>query len=174
MEVEEESVLTRSRYGTIGIDFNKGFLAIAETNERGHLISNHKISYRYRSGNKTRSDLEQVIHTVMRRALTTGKDIIIEDLSFAKKKAGLTKAGKKTKGARYNEMLNSLAYRTYTNLAENITFRNRVRLAKINPYNTSKIAAQKFCGPMKLNVHMGAAYVIARRGQGFQDALHIN
>lgn len=35
----------------------------------------------------------------------------------------------------------------------------------------SWIAKEKYCRPMKLNIHMGASYVIARRGQGFVDTV---
>lgn len=40
---------------------------------------------------------------------------------------------------------------------------NGVDLSLVNPYNTSKIANNKYCYDMKLNIHSGASYVIARR-----------
>ena len=46
-----------------------------------------------------------------------------------------------------------------------VCYRNNVGLIKVSPVNTSKIAEQKYCERMKLNVHKGASYVIARRGQ---------
>ena len=50
--------LTRNTYGTIGIDFNKGFVAISQINKYGHLIKTDKMTYRFRNGNKTKNDLQ--------------------------------------------------------------------------------------------------------------------
>ena len=66
-------------------------------------------------------------------------------------------------------MLHSLAYRKFATILEQITFRNKVWLRKVNPAWTSWIAEHKYCPLMKLNIHTGASYVIARRGQGFKE-----
>ena len=34
----KDSILTRKTYGVIGVDFNKGFLAVSQTNKYGHLV----------------------------------------------------------------------------------------------------------------------------------------
>ena len=68
-------------------------------------------------------------------------------------------------------MLHSLAYSTFMQLVENLAFRNLVYVKKVNPAWTSWIAKEKYCRPMKLNIHMVASYVIARRGQGFVDTV---
>ena len=41
----------------------------------------------------------------------------------------------------------------------------------MNPAWTSWIAENKFCDKMKLNVHTGAAFVIARRGMNIKDVV---
>lgn len=68
-----------------------------------------------------------------------------------------------------NNMLHSLAYRKFTNIIENVCYRNCIWLRKVNPAWTSWIAQQKYCPKMKLNIHTGASFVIARRGQGYTD-----
>ena len=60
-------------------------------------------------------------------------------------------------------------YSRYAKILENITFNKRIELIKVNPAYTSRIAEQKFCNKMKLNIHDGAAYVIARKGMGIKD-----
>lgn len=67
-------------------------------------------------------------------------------------------------------MLHSLAYREFSDAIESVTYRNRVGLIKVNPAWTSWLAGKIYCSPMKLNIHTGASYVIARRGQGYKDA----
>ena len=164
-EIGVDEFITRSDYGTIGLDFNKGFVTLAETNRYGHLVRIQTLSYRFKSGNKTTTDLQGVANYVTKLSRQTGKDVCIEDLDFKTKKSKTeSKQSKK-----YNEMLHSLAYRAFSDIVESITYRNRVNLTKVNPAWTSWLARQKYCPDMKLNVHVGASYVIARRGQGYKD-----
>ena len=43
----------------------------------------------------------------------------------------------------------------------------------VSPRNTSKIGKQKYSFKKKLNTHQAASYVIARKGQGFNDRLAV-
>ena len=160
-------IITRSSYGTIGLDFNKGFVTLSETNQYGHLVKTQLMSYRFKSGNKTKSDLQDVANHVVKLALRTGKDVCIENLDFR-----VTKSKAEAKiGKKYNEMLHSLAYREFSDAIESVAYRNRVGLHKVNPAWTSWLAERIYCKPMKLNIHTGASYVIARSGQGCKDAV---
>lgn len=167
VQLDSEDFLTRSTYGTIGLDFNKGFITLSETNQYGHLVQTQFLPYRFKSGNKTRTDLQQVISKVVNLSVSTGKDLCIENLNFNQTKAKTeTKQSKK-----YNAMLHSLAYSQFIDLVETIAYRNKVFIRKVNPAWTSWIAKQKYCPQMKLNVHVGASFVIARRGQGYKDTV---
>lgn len=66
-------------------------------------------------------------------------------------------------------MLHSLAYLKFTNIMENVCYRNCIWLRKVNPAWTSWIAKQKYCPKMKLNIHTGISFVITRRGQSYTD-----
>ena len=162
--------LTRNTYGTIGIDFNKGFVTISQTNKYGHLIGTDKMTYRFGSGNKTENDLLLIINKLTKLAINTGKDLVIEDLNFLKTKSKATK-GKSKKDKKYNKMLHGLAYRMFLNRTEQICNRKNVGLIKVNPAWTSWIAQNKFCEKMKLNIHIGASFVIARRGMNIKDVV---
>ena len=162
--------LTNNVQGTIGIDFNEGFVAISQTNKYGHLVSIDKMTYRFGSGNKTKNDLLLIINKLMELALKTGKDIVAEDLNFLKTKSKTIK-GESKKGKKYNKMLHRLAYRMFLDRTEQICNKRNVGLIKVNPAWTSWIAKNKFCDKMKLNVHTGAAFVIARRGMNIKDVV---
>lgn len=159
--------VTRSNLGVVGVDFNKGFVSVSETDKYGNLINTFNIEYRYSKGNQTTNDFQYIATRLKNYCLNTGKDLVIEKLDFKKKKDALiSKRGKK-----YNEMLLSLAY---SKLDSIITFKcakNRIFLHKVNPAWTSWIAKQKYCPKMKLNIHSGAAYVIARRGMLLKDKI---
>ncbi len=167
VQLDSDDFLTRSTYGTIGLDFNKGFITLSETNQHGHLVQTQVTPYRFKSGNKTKTDLQQIVSKVVNLSVSIGKDLCIENLNFNSKKAQTeTKQGKK-----YNEMIHSLAYSQFVDLVESIAYRNRVFIRKVNPAWTSWIAKQKYCPTMKLNIHVGASFVIARRGQGYKDTV---
>lgn len=160
-EIPIPEVITRPTHGVIGLDFNKGFITFSETNKYGHLVNHGIEHYRFKKGNATQSDLERIAVDIGKLAKELGKDIVIENLDFREKKSKtISKKGKK-----YNEMLHSLAYKTFTSIMESMTYRNGINLIKINPAWTSWIAKDRYCEPMKLNVHTGASYVIARKGQ---------
>lgn len=162
---DESSFVTRSSNGVIGLDFNKGFVTLTETNQFGHMVDKDLIRYRFKKGNATQTDLECIVNKVKERALATGKDVVIENLNFKDTKAKMISK----EGQKYNDMLHSLAYRKFVDIMENICYRNCIWLRKVNPTWTSWIAKQKYCPKMKLNIHTGASFVIARRGQGYTD-----
>lgn len=164
---DKSSFVTRSSNGVIGLDFNKGFVTLTETNQFGHMIDTGLIRYRFKQGAATQTDLETVATLVKERALATGKDIVIENLNFKATKAKIVSK----KGKKYNNMLHSLAYRKFVAIIESVCYRNYIWLRKVNPAWTSWIAKQKYCSNMKLNIHIGASFVIARRGQGYTDAV---
>ena len=164
-----EAIRTRREYGAVGIDFNKGMLAIAETDQAGNLKNVFQRKFPFGKGGKTKVQLSEILSNVCRYTIDKGKDIVIEDLkNFKKKKTRIGKANTE-QSKEYNDMLHKLPYSIYSQLIENMCFKRRISLIKISPYNTSKIAGQKFCKRMSLNIHSGAAYVIARRGMRIKD-----
>ena len=163
IQVESEEFKTRSTYGTIGLDFNKGFVTLSETNQYGHLVQTQLLPYRFKSGHKTTTDLQKIAKRVITLALETGKDICIENLDFKRTKAKTQRRQNK----KYNEMLHSLAYKQFADSIEQCGYRHLVYTKRVNPAWTSWLAKRNYCPAMKLNIHIGASYVIARRGQGY-------
>ena len=165
---ESSAIVTRKEYGVIGIDFNKGFVNVCETDEKGNIVSIEKMKYPFGKVGVTKAELADVISKVSKKAVETGKSIVAEDLSFERTKRKAKKAVTPTEKERMRT-LHSLPYSRYAQILENITFNRRIELIKVNPAYTSRTAEQKFCDRMKLNIHNGAAYVIARKGMGIKD-----
>ena len=164
-EHNKDLCVTRNNYGVVGVDFNKGFVSVSETDKYGNLINTFNIDYQYSKGNQTTNDFQYIATRLKDYCLNTGKDLVIEKLDFTKKKDNLiSKRGKK-----YNEMLLTLAYSKFDSIVTSKCAKNRIFLHKVNPAWTSWIAKQKYCPKMKLNIHSGASYVIARRGMFLKD-----
>ena len=164
-EHNKDLCVTRNSYGVIGVDFNKGFVSVSETDKYGNLINTFNIDYQYSKGNQTTNDFQIIATKLKDYCLNTGKDLVIEKLNFDKKKDNLISK----KGKKYNEMLSSLAYSKFDSIITSKCAKNRIFLHKVNPAWTSLIAKQKYCPKMKLNIHSGASYVIARRGMFLKD-----
>lgn len=166
IQMADTDFITNKSDGVFGLDFNKGFITLSETNKYGHLIGTKFLPYRFKSGNKTKSDLQSIAVYITNLAVKAGKNICIEALDFK-----TTKSKTESKqGIKYNEMIHSLAYTQFTDSIESTSYRKGVFLRKVNPAWTSWLAEQLFCPLMELNTHVGASYVIARRGQDYRDA----
>ena len=85
IQVSDDDFVTRSSHGTIGLDFNKGFVTLSETNQYGHLVQTQFLPYRFKAGDKTKNDLQVIANHVVTLARSTGKDICIENLNFKNK-----------------------------------------------------------------------------------------
>jgi len=164
---EAGAIQTKKLYGVIGLDYNDGFIELSETDYYGNLIyQEHARLENHGMGNRAESEIREKICAIVKQALSKKKPIAVEDLDFRKKKAGqLSGAGK-----RQNETLHAFDYSRYKETLENATFRNNVGLIYVNPANTTKIGVEKY-GKRKLSKHQAAAYVIARKGQGYIDKL---
>ena len=160
--------VTRNSYGAVGVDFNKGFVSVSETDKYGNLINTFNLDYQYSKGNQTTNDFQYIATRLKDYCLNTGKDLVIEKLNFNKKKDSLISK----KGKKYNEMLSSLAYSKFDSIITSKCAKNRIFLHKVNPAWASWIAKQKYCPKMKLNIHSGASYVIARRGMFLKDKIN--
>ena len=164
----EIDIMTDKDSGVIGIDYNDGFMELAETNRHGNMVSAEHVSLDFHgTGNRAESEIKKKLSTVVRTASSKGKDIVIEDLDFKKKKASQYKGY----GKGYNRMLHLFDYHRYIFWLENLCMKYGVNLTKVNPAYTSAIGRQKYSYEKKLTVHRAAAFVIARRGQGFEDKL---
>lgn len=163
--IEKNDIAKQDRY--IGIDFNKGFIALSEVKEDGNLIATDKIYYRFKQGNKTTNDLRQLASDIAIRCKENNMSLAIENLDFGKEKS---KTSKYKNDEKYNDMLHSLAYSKFDEYISRACFTNGVWLSRVNPAYTSYIGKKKYNEIKKLNTHTSASYVIARRGMRFKDA----
>lgn len=147
--IEYENYETSSQFGTIGLDYNDGFIELSETDKHGNLISQKHYDLDYHgTGNKAKTEIEQTISNIVNYAKSKGKDISIESLNFKRTKATQSKAKGKF-GKQYNSMLHKFDYSRYKDTLDNCCHRRKVNLI--------------------INTHQAASFVIARKGQGFVD-----
>lgn len=150
---------TRDTHGVIGVDFNKGFISIGNIDNKGYLHKLKRILYLHKGkSSKTKQSMLDCVRFLGEYAIKEGKDIVIEDLKSLNRKKNDKKENKE-----YNRMLNSLKFGMFNKLLKSYGNKHGITVHEVNPYNTSKIAKDKYCMIKKMNVHDGASYVIARR-----------
>ncbi len=132
------------------------------------MVSAMHIKLQYHgTGNRAESEIKEKLSGLVRYALGSVKNIVVEDLNFMQKKSGCLKQ----KDKKYNKMIHMFDYHRYLFWTKNLCLKYGVGFTMVNPAYTSLIGKQKYADTRKLTVHRAGALVIARRGQGFEDKL---
>lgn len=153
-------------WGCVGVDFNADHLGVAVTDASGNITKAWRIDMPFadKSTGQRKALMSDALQQVVQHALTQRKPIVIEDLDFRGKKKQLA-----SMSAGRAKMLSGLAYAQYQQLMASKCFRFGVELLVVNPAHTSVIGRVKYAVPYGRSVHLAAAGVIARRGQGLAE-----
>lgn len=162
---------THEKYGVIGVDINPDHLDVAETDAKGNLIKGWSVplDLKDKSTKQRKTILSQTTKGIADYALSKGKSIVLEDLDFSKKRQELRKGVTPA----YSRMLSAFAYGKIKEYFYSQSWKAGVRVIYVNPAWTSFIGNIKYAmriGKAK-HEHVPAAYVIARRGQGFKERI---
>ncbi len=167
-----EPVITKA-YGVMGIDINAYpfHLALAYVSTDGNLEKFERIDLREMEG-KTQNQREhiawRIARQVVKRALESGKAIVVEDLQKVPK-------GRRGDGlAKLRRKLHKWAYRSVLEKIEVYARRLGIQLIKVNPAYTSIIGKLKYSPMLGIDKDVAGAYVIGRRGLGFEEKLPKN
>lgn len=156
-----KKVIVSDSKGVLGIDFNKGFITMSDIDKNGKLLNLYKMSYIHKAkAGVCDNSLNSLMNDIVKISLNTGKVIVIEDLKSLNNKKLVSD------NKQYNSMINLLKFGKFKQKLINKTCKTGSDVKLINPAYTSRIAINKYCYIMKLNVHSGVSYVIARRYYG--------
>ncbi len=166
--VEAQAVNPASRHelGAVGIDVNADHLAGAETDRFGNLVKAFRIALPLygKTADQAKALIGDACVAMANCAQAAGKPVVIEELNFQKKKAGLEAVD-----PRQARMLSSFACNQVIAGLKAACFRAGVEVIKVNPAYASVIGAVNSAQPRGISVHQGAALAIARRGLGFSE-----
>jgi IS605 OrfB family transposase len=159
--------------GVIGIDINAYpfHLALAWTSRDGNLEKYKRISLNgLLDGNADKREYLnwQVAHQVVEIAKREGKAIVVENLEKIPK-------GRRGDGMpKLRQKLQKWICKGLLEKIEVVCKRNGVQLIKVNPAYTSVIGKLKYAPIYRIDKDIAGAYVIARRGLGFEERLPKN
>jgi IS605 OrfB family transposase len=157
---------TKLGNGCIGVDTNPDRIALAEVSKDGNLVeSKSLINNRllYGSTHKRDYDIGCLVKQVINYAKEKNKGIVFENLFF-KKEICLS-------GRKINRGRAPFVWRKFIELLERKCIEHGVEYIKVNPAFTSIIGKYKYRWMHKVTIHESAAYVIGRRGLGFNEKL---
>jgi IS605 OrfB family transposase len=167
-----EPVITKA-HGVMGIDINAYpfHLALAYVPTDGNLEKFERIDLREMDG-KTKNQREHIAwrigRQVVERALESGKAVVVEDLQKVPK-------GRRGDGlAKLRRKLHKWAYKSILEKIEVYARRLGVQLIKVNPAYTSIIGKLKYAPIYNIDKDIAGAYVIGRRGFGFEEEVPKN
>jgi IS605 OrfB family transposase len=159
--------------GVIGIDINAYpfHLALAYTSRDGNLEKYERISLNgLLDGNADKREYLswQIAHQVVEIAKREGKAIVVENLEKVPK-------GRRGDGMpKLRQKLQKWIYKGLLEKVEVVCKRNGVQLIKVNPAYTSIIGKLKYSPMLGIDKDVAGAYVIGRRGLGFEERIPKN
>lgn len=164
-ESPKVDVVYTGHNGIIGIDTNPDGFALTMIDNKGNYkwntyLKQHELLYA-RSNRRLNLCGELVKQvTLIAKAYNCG--ISIEDLKFKNDKDVQSKFARIKHGFIYSKLLAML---------EASFYREGIELIKVKPQYTSKIGLYKYCHQYGMEVHNGAAMVIARRSYKFKERI---
>lgn len=167
-EIEAPQQIIDFSNGIIGIDINPDRVAVSNVSYDGNLIKSFTIPNNrmfFASINKRDYEIGCVVKKIINYAIGFHKGIVFENLKFKKEF--------ENRGKRFNRIKSNFVWKKMLVLLERKCVENGIQYKKINPAFTSVIGKFKYQKIYNLNIHESAAFVIGRRGLGFNEKLSL-
>jgi IS605 OrfB family transposase len=164
-ELPKSDEIYTGHNGIIGIDTNPDGVALTMIDNKGNYkwhtyLKQNELLYA-RSTRRLNLCGELVKQAVL-IAKTYNCGLVIEDLKFKNDKDVESKFARIKHGFIYSKLLTML---------EASCYKEGIELLKVKPQYTSKIGLYKYCHQYGMDVHNGAAMVIARRSYKFKEKI---
>lgn len=158
---EEVSEIAYNPKGATGVDTNPDGLAVTQVDYLGQFLGSQWIGegeLNYARANRRRNLVGNIAKKVVQMAKDKGYSLVVENLKFKQDKSVT---------AKFNRMSHGFIWSTLLENIERQALREGVPIIKVKPAFTSIIGILKYQHQYGLSTHQSAAYVIARRGLGF-------
>ncbi len=148
------------RSGAVGLDFNQDTIDLAVTDRRGQLQDVHSIECHVLTcARKAKRDhmIGIFAKRVVEYATYWQRGLVLEDLEDV---------------ARGKSNQHQFVHRKFLDAVKRRAEKEGVVYKEVNPAFTSVIGKWKYSSRYHITIHLAAAFVIARRGQGLREPLH--
>ena len=157
--------------GVVGMDINVNHVALAETDGYGNMIWCGEIRYdlHNKTSNQKKAILQDAVIQIIEKCKEVNKPLIKEELDFEKAKEEMEIYNQNKK---FNRMQSSFNYRVIDEKITSRAYKESVGVMRVDPAYTSRIGDIKYRRAKGISVHKSAAYVIGRRGMGYQEKMY--
>jgi len=167
-KIADPEVIIDFSNGAIGVDTNPDRIALAFISKDGNLeksfsLINNRLYFS--STEKRLYDIGCLVKEIVSLAKKENKGIVFEDLQFNK--------NFKDEGRKFNRTKSNFVWKKFITLLERKCIENGIKYKKVNPAFTSVIGKNKYKNLYNINTHESAAFVIGRRGLGFNEKLSL-
>ncbi len=165
VDVDAPIIHSNENNGVVSVDFNAGFLAVADVDRFGNPLRCFHVPYRsnHCSSEQTKQSLSNALKIVVKYAKEKQKPIANEKLDFRRKKQSL-----KQMSPKQAKLLSGFAYSSYQTMLQVKCESTGVKLTAVHPAYTSQIGHHKFMKKYGLSSHGSAALVIGRKSLPFK------
>lgn len=149
--------------GFVGVDTNIDGLALCHIALIGspiHFEWKGDGGFQYYRSDKRENKIWEMAHSVLQYCLQNQLGLVVEDLEEMENRE---------MGKWLRRKIHQFCYKKILECLESLCIRYGVPLIKVKPPYTSVIGRLKYKDRYRVNVHMAAAYVIARRAIGFKE-----
>lgn len=163
VSIEEETLVTYTPHGVVGVDTNPDGLGLAQADYLGQYRGSEWIKqseWQYARSNQRNNLVGGVARQVVLKAKEKGYALAVEDLKFKNDKSVT---------AKFNRMSHSFVWSKFLKAVDRCAAREEVPVLKVKPAFTSVIGILKYQHMYGLAAHEAAGYVIARRSLGFNQ-----
>ena len=159
--IEEETPVPYNTKGAVGVDTNPDGLGVVLVDYLGQYRGSLWLGegeWTYARSSRRNNLIGEKAKQVVTLAKETGNALAVENLKFK---------NDKSVSAKFNRMSHGFVWSKFLEHVERSALREGVPLVKVNPAFTSIIGILKYQHQYGLSPHQSAAYVIARRGLGY-------
>ena len=164
--VKDEIPLVNNQIdGWLGVDTNIDGLALCRVQLNGspiHFEWKGDGGLQYYPSDKKNNIIWEFAHDVVGTCLTYNLGLAIEDLD---------QMHNREMGKPMRRKINQFCYRHLLECMETLCVRYGIKLIKVKPQYTSVIGRLKYQTRYRVNTHLAAAYVIARRAMGYEEVV---
>ena len=154
--------------GAIGVDINLDRIATADVSPDGNLIETKTLvnnRLQFASSDKRDYDIHILVKKIADEAIRLQKGIVFENLKFRKDFQQYQN--------KWNRKKSNFIWRKFITALEAKCIKEGIPYCKINPAYTSFIGKVKYMRMHNISIHESAAYVIGRRGLGFNEKISL-
>ena len=153
--------------GAIGVDVNVDRIAVTEISKDGNYIDSQTLvesRLQHGSTEKRLYDIACLVKQIIAVAKEKQKGIVFENLQFKKEW---------TWSKKNNRVKANFVWSKFLELLERKCVEHGIAYKKVNPAYTSVIGKTKYKEMFRVTTHEAAAFVIARRGLGFNEKVSV-